>query len=55
MDDKFEWLITYRIKKTHMIILPSWARVLQWIAGNGGKCSSIVISRQPRKERANER
>lgn len=52
MDDKYEWMILYKIKKSHMIILPSWNRVLQWIAGNGGKCSSIVISRQKRKEAA---
>lgn len=45
MDDKYEWMILYKIRKPHMIILPSWQRVLLWIGKMGEKCTAIDVTR----------
>lgn len=41
-----EWVILFKGEKSHRLVLPSFGRVLQWIAGNGAKCNSIFIIRR---------
>lgn len=45
MTENYEWMILYKIRKQHMIILPSWQRVLLWIGKMGAKCTAIKITR----------
>lgn len=46
-----DWEIIFRVEKAHRLVMPSFARVLQWLAGNGAKCTSIFIRKRQKEDR----
>lgn len=47
---QYEWVVLFRIDKSHRLTLPSFGRVLQWIAATGAKCNSIFICKRRKGE-----
>lgn len=45
-----DWEIIFKIEKAHRLVMPSFARVLQWLAGNGTKCTSIFIRKRQKED-----
>ena len=44
------WEIIFKIEKAHRLVMPSFARVLQWLAGNGAYCTSIFIRKRHKED-----
>ena len=45
-----DWEIIFKVEKAHRLVMPSFARVLQWLAGNGAKCTSIFIRKRQKED-----
>lgn len=45
-----DWEIIFKVEKAHRLVMPSFARVLQWLAGNGAKCTSIFTRKRQKED-----
>ena len=43
-----DWEIIFKVEKAHRLVMPSFARVLQWLAG--AKCTSIFIRKRQKED-----